>query len=498
MATKKSAKRTATKKKAATKKTTVIAPGKLANGSQPRAAGSEDWNVRIRMYRKWLGDCFLLTFSSGGSKTHIMIDCGALSGTPEGKQKIAQAVEDIIKETDGKLAALVVTHEHWDHVSGFSDAVDSFKKFSSIGEVWAAWTEDPTQTIAQEKKTQNQLRFDAVQSALRSWNASGRESDQERGSAVAALMDFMPPGGLAAFSVNTDTAMNNALSLGKQRLLSPGDTVEVEQVPGLRVHVLGPPKDTKSLHTMMGKIGKDMYGLTLGSSQIATTEAFAAAAASQTGSPSPDRYVPFEPYLHWDEAAWSKQWNDLATDYNAEPLRKIDRDWLNSAAELALQLDSYTNNTSLVLAFELPVSKDVLLFVGDAQVGNWQSWANVKFGDTNINAADLLARTVFYKVGHHGSHNATLKEGGLEGMTSPNLVAAIPVDESFARNSKHWDMPAGPLLASLLEKTASRVLREDSDFPKNSAKPEQFPETKWKEFQQNTNVQEQFIEYYVR
>jgi hypothetical protein len=151
----------------------------------------------------------------------------------------------------------------------------------------------------------------------------------------------------------------------------------------------------------------------------------------------------------------------------------------------------------------LPDSKEVLLFVGDAQVGNWQSWVDVKFADPNISAADLLSRTVFYKVGHHGSRNATLKQGGLEAMTSPKLVAAVPVDEEFAHrpkggSPKGWDMPAGPLLASLLEKTAGRVLRGDSDFPVDSAKPEILPENDWKEFKRNTNVQEHFIEYFVR
>jgi hypothetical protein len=47
---------------------------------------------------------------------------------------------------------------------------------------------------------------------------------------------------------------------------------------------------------------------------------------------------------------------------------------LGLAGRLALQLDSDTNNTSLVLAFELGKSGRVLLFPGDAQVGNWLSW----------------------------------------------------------------------------------------------------------------------------
>ncbi len=88
-------------------------------------------------------------------------------------------------------------------------------------------------------------------------------------------------------------------------------------------------------------------------------------------------------------------------------------------------------------------------------------------------------------------------------MTSPKLVAAIPVDEEFAhrpkgRCPKGWEMPAAPLLASLMERTAGRVLRADSDFPKGSAKPDKLSENDWKEFTQNTNVQEHFIEYFVR
>jgi len=335
-----------------------------------------------------------------------------------------------------------------------------------------------------------------VKSALSNWSASASYEDQQRGAAVCSLMDFIAPGGLAAFSEATDEAMKNALALGKQRLLNPGDVVD--SIPGLRVYVLGPLQDTKALHRMLGKVGRDMYGLALSPSQIATAEALAAAAASQADSSIPDRYVPFEPYVHWDETVWAKEWEDLAKSYNRDPVRKIDRDWLNTAAEFALQLDSYTNNTSLVLAFELTESKEVLLFVGDAQVGNWQSWASVKFADSTVNVTDLLARTIFYKVGHHESHNATLKEGGLEGMTSSKLVGAIPVDEEFARTSKRWDMPARPLLAALQEKTAGRILRGNSNSPRDSSRPEKLAENEWREFQQNTNVQEHFIEYFLR
>src|SRR5436190_5025038 len=59
-----------------------------------------------------------------------------------------------------------------------------------------------------------------------------------------------------------------------------------------------------------------------------------------------------------------------------------------------------TNNTSLVLAFELLPSRRVLLFPGDAQVGNWLSWQDVRWSVTDaggareVTAADLLSRTI--------------------------------------------------------------------------------------------------------
>ncbi len=101
--------------------------------------------------------------------------------------------------------------------------------------------------------------------------------------------------------------------------------------------------------------------------------------------------------------------------------RQIESDWLGAAGTLALQLDSDTNNTSLALAIELSPGGKVLLFPGDAQVGNWLSWHALHWTregepERSVDAADLLRRTAFYKVGHHASHNATLREKGLELM----------------------------------------------------------------------------------
>jgi len=86
---------------------------------------------------------------------------------------------------------------------------------------------------------------------------------------------------------------------------------------------------------------------------------------------------------------------------------------------MALQYVSTINNTSLVMAIELVESGKVLLFVGDAEEENWSTWHN-KHADLD----KLLAKTVVYKVGHHGSHNATDLQK-LKKMTHKELVALI-------------------------------------------------------------------------
>jgi hypothetical protein len=177
---------------------------------------------------------------------------------------------------------------------------------------------------------------------------------------------------------------------------------------------------------------------------------------------------------------------------------------MGSAGSLALKLDSDTNNTSLALAIELVPSGKILLFPGDAQAGNWKSWHDLEWPrendpDNPVTAADLMSRTVLYKVGHHASHNATLRDKGLELMAHPDLVAMIPVDETMAHkpkggNPKGWDMPFPPLLKRLKEKTDGRVLRVDQGLPK---RPARVPAGEWKRFADCCVEDELYLDYTV-
>lgn len=156
--------------------------------------------------------------------------------------------------------------------------------------------------------------------------------------------------------------------------------------------------------------------------------------------------------------------------------RRIDMDWLGASADLALQLDDRTNNTSLVLAFELVASGRVLLFAADAQVGNWLSWQDLRWGtgDVAVTGPDLLARTVYYKVGHHGSHNATLKAKGLELMSGTDLAAFVPTNEKDARKLGWAGMPLQALLEELERRAAGRVIRADDERLRTAAADERF------------------------
>ena len=79
-----------------------------------------------------------------------------------------------------------------------------------------------------------------------------------------------------------------------------------------------------------------------------------------------------------------------------------------------------------------------------------------------VTGPDLLNRTVYYKVGHHGSENATAKSKGLELMTSKDLTAFIPTNEDDAKNVKWGEMPYHSLLAALESQCGPRVVRADN------------------------------------
>ena len=414
------------------------------------------------MYRQGLGDCFLITFPrSDGSSFFIVIDCGVILGTADPGTVMNQVVQDLIATTNGHIDVLVATHEHWDHLSGMvqAQALWQDKSKLTVDQVWVAWTEDPSDQLANKLRTEHQsFRAALTMAASRMRAAGGSESADE----VMGMLDLFG----AAGSGTTTDALNVVKGLSqKVRYCLPQDAPVTLTGTSVRAYVLGPPHDEKLIKrynpsaSTPETYGMDAMNAAAGMLEIALDN-------SDESAPFGARFqIPLEPARqmlffqqnYWGEAADSEEKN--------QDWRRIDTSWLDASSSLALQLDSATNNTCVVLAFELD-GGDVLLFAADAQVGNWLSWQDLKWNlnGQSVTGPDLLKRTIFYKVGHHGSHNATLRQLGLEEMDGLKY-AFIPVNHEMALKKRWGQMPFEPLLERLGEKTGQQVVRIDQGVP---------------------------------
>ncbi len=421
--------------------------------SKPQPPGA-----RVRMYRQGLGDCFLVALprtepDASGRPYFILIDCGVMLGTHSAGAVMRSVANDIAHVTGGRIDLLVATHEHWDHLSGFIQAKEIFERMI-VQEVWMAWTENPADNRARELQSGRQAMRASLAAASAQMRFAGGDCDLVNG--VLAFFG-------AAGRDSASSALEKIRNLGKRlRYCDPaGAPVELPGA-GARLYVLGPPRDEKLLRRCHPSArSPQSYGI-------------ADLAAGATSLAESDRNAPFDPILQIPlEAAGQmpffqrRYWGEAreAGAYTDQSWRRIDDAWLRSADALALALDNITNNCSLALAIELADSR-VLLFAADAQVGSWLSWHKLKWtvGGKEKTGPDLLRRTVFYKVGHHGSHNATLREGGLELMRHLEL-AMIPVDRAAALKRSWQALPSSNVERRLKEITGGCVLRADREPP---------------------------------
>lgn len=410
----------------------------------------------VRMYCHGLGDCFLVKIMpvEGGKPFWLMIDAGILLGSPSSNERMRQVFESITKATGGEIDLLVVTHQHWDHVSGFSQAQDELKKLK-IKKVWYAWTEDPQDALGVElQRTRSKAAF-AIEEAV---SKLGPKSNL--GLAVAELMGAFGVG--KSGSLSTAEAMKLPGQLFPTEYRRPGETVELG---GVRFHILGPPRDERIFRSDPSKKDPEVYSSKVKAFGLGASMGMTEAVMGMRSEDPGDLTKPFD-------SRHCRRLDDVQDAYQnyieaGAEWRKIDEDWQEVIGQLALQLDSDTNNTSLAFAIEIPETGKVLVFAADAQVGNWLSWHDqrwtVKEGglEKQLSASDLLGRAVLYKVGHHGSHNATLRDKGLELMISPELCAMIPVEVATAKKKKWLEMPLETLVTRLGEKTKGRVAKAD-------------------------------------
>lgn len=368
--------------------------------------------IRVRMYRVGFGDCFLVTIAD----QHILIDCGVhAQSTFKG---IAEAVQAIKTETDGKLAVVVATHAHADHISGFGTEAETFEQGFEVGEVWMPWLENLSDPVAKRLHTKTAALAGLLHAHL---NLAGANADP----LVAGIA-------LNALGANGRSPVgNNAKALDllrggfgdkeRTQYLKAGQTLQdAGGIKGLTVRVLAPSNDPAFL-SRMNPPEAQLYGL------------------DANGNPTIDDLLPFADRWTSEVGVLDEDYQKLLHDQVAMPLQA-----------LALSVDNYLNNTSLCLLLTYQGKK--LLFPGDAQWGNWQSWQD--------EWDEILGDITFYKVGHHGSHNATPHEA-LEKMTSKSVAAMASTDTVTSFNRGKFPVPYSKLVDAVKKQVGNRYAQSD-------------------------------------
>jgi hypothetical protein len=353
------------------------------------------------MYQVGFGDCFLLTFGyAGGKDRHVLIDFGSTKA-PRGvpKDHMTRVAKDIVRVCGGKLTAVVATHRHRDHISGFATGAKS-----ATGNLIAAcnpdfviqpWTEDPRakpnaleatlmeggQSLSAEKHFLHTLEhMHAVAGVALDAARSVATFDVRAGEALSFLGED---------NLQNRKAVDNLATMGsaqvKRRYAKFGDELGLEKVlPGVKVRVLGPPslKQSETIRKQRDSDPTEFWQL-----QERAWSVFGREARARRSGSRP--IFGGRKAVHVSEAPPGVRWF-------ISKMQNVNSDLM---LELVRSLDRAMNNTSLILLVE--VGSKRLLFPGDAQIENWA------YALSHQATRDLLKSVDLYKVGHHGSRNAT-------------------------------------------------------------------------------------------
>lgn len=395
--------------------------------------------VTLRTYQVGFGDCFLLSFHySEKDSRHVLIDFGS-TGLPkeldEERQKthMLEIAEQIRRDCGKKLHVVVATHRHKDHISGFSTTGAKNEKGETSGDIIRSckpemvvqpWTENPNlddksvKSVAAQKLSNGEefekspeknfaatlLNMQRVAALVKAESESLGTMTPEEDDTVGFThpLDDKRKNELHFMGDNNlpnESAVLNLRAMGgreKSHYVAFGDRIGFSQIlPGVKVRILGPPtleqhheilkqrsRDNNEFW-MLHAIAKNFWGLQAMTAGLNSE-------LNERNNDLPNRLFPnakiFQNYAPSDTRWFIRQVRSLRAD---------------QLLGLVRILDKAMNNTSVILLFEIGDKK--LLFPGDAQIENWE------YALSKPEIKRLLRETTLYKVGHHGSRNATPK-----------------------------------------------------------------------------------------
>jgi beta-lactamase superfamily II metal-dependent hydrolase len=370
----------------------------------------------VRMYNVGFGDAFLILLPGKGRPHRILVDCGSIKSNGIPMQGVVDQIVADATDKDGtpRIDLVIATHRHRDHVFGFEQ--DGWEKVE-VGEVWMPWTEDPDDPKARRiRETQSGLAA-ALVPRLQARLAAGSDP------AGKAALDM-------ALNALTNEAAMATLHHGfagtptRRYLSAQTKPLTTPHIPGATFHILGPSRDEAVIRDMDPPKNQS-YLAHLSSLDPGTG-----------GAPEP----------------FGAEWHGHASPPTGATLTAADKERIDGFSEdvgslAAVALDKAVNGTSLLIV--LKVGKAHLLLPGDAQWGTWNAAMQVPEWQA------LLRKTTFYKVGHHGSHNATPVKLVEEHLPKDfwAMASTMAVDQ--------WpSIPKKELLAAL-GKHSPRIARSD-------------------------------------
>ena len=320
--------------------------------------------IRIRSYNVGFGDCFLVTFPDGNVTRNMVVDFGNAPGQKNtGYTEIAK---DIFQETGGHLDAVVMTHEHLDHIEGFYSQKKIFNKMT-VDYVWMSLPSHPTY-YKDYPKAQPLKK-------IRELAAQFQRRMHQDGIAVAPSFQMLLQNNLSNVD-RIDYIRNLPGNVKRVLYLRRGNSVLNKPFSNkVRIKILAPEKDASVYYG----------GSTHHSLRALSRRLLQSSGGSATSGAEP-----------WSFPRIERETNDPA-NLTLRDWRLLQQSIQSGGTEAVRAIDKAANNTSLV--FMMEVAGRRLLFPGDAEL---ESWEMIK-----QKCPSELKPIDFLKVSHHGSHNGT-------------------------------------------------------------------------------------------